>query len=52
LIFSQEERVGSDWLESVNAAQTEVEIEALRRCVNRDTLYGTETWKTQRRRSD
>jgi putative transposase len=31
----------------VNAAQTESEIEALRKCVNRGTPYGTETWKTQ-----
>jgi putative transposase len=37
----------ADWVEWVNAAQTEAEIEALRRCVNRGTPYGTETWKTQ-----
>ena len=37
----------TDWVEWVNAAQTEAEIEALRRCVNRGTPYGTETWQTQ-----
>ena len=37
----------ADWVEWVNAAQTEAEIEALRRCVNRGTPYGTETWQTQ-----
>jgi putative transposase len=31
----------------VNAAQTEPEIEVLRRCANRGTPYGTETWRTQ-----
>jgi hypothetical protein len=36
-----------DWVECVNAAQTEGEIEALRKCVNRGTPYGTEAWKTQ-----
>ena len=36
-----------NWVESVNTAQSEGEIEALRRCVNRDTPYGTDTWKTK-----
>jgi len=31
----------------VNTAQTEVEIEALRRYVNRGTPYGTDTWKVK-----
>jgi len=30
------------WIEWVNAAQTEIEIEALRKRVNRETPYGTE----------
>jgi len=34
-------------VEWVNGAQTEAEIEALRKCVNRGTPYGTETWKTE-----
>src|SRR5690349_18114985 len=38
----------ADWVERVNTAQkTEAKIEALRKCVNRGTPYGTETWKTQ-----
>ena len=37
----------AEWVEWVNAAQTEDEIEALRKCVNRGTPYGAETWKTQ-----
>ena len=37
----------ADWIEWVNTAQTEAEIEALRKCVNRRTPYGTEAWKTQ-----
>jgi putative transposase len=37
----------ADWVEWVNAAQTEAEIEALRKCVNRGTPYGAETWKTR-----
>jgi putative transposase len=37
----------ADWVEWVNAAQTEAEIEALRKCVNRGTPYGTEIWKTK-----
>jgi putative transposase len=37
----------ADWVEWVNAAQNDAEIEALRKCVNRGTPYGTETWKTQ-----
>jgi hypothetical protein len=37
----------ADWVEWVNAAQTEGEIEALRKCDNRATHYGTENWKIQ-----
>ncbi len=37
----------ADWVEWVNAAQNDAEIEALRKCVNRGTPYGTEIWKTQ-----
>jgi putative transposase len=37
----------ANWVEWVNTAQTEGEIEALRKCVNRGTPYGTETWKTK-----
>ncbi len=39
--------IPADWIEWVNAAQTQVEIEALRTCVNRGTPYGTEIWKIQ-----
>jgi hypothetical protein len=31
----------ADWIEWVNAAQAEMEIEALRKCVNRGTSSGT-----------
>jgi putative transposase len=37
----------ADWVEWVDVAQTEAEVEALRKCVNRGTPYGTETWKTR-----
>jgi len=36
-----------NWVDWVNGAQTDAEIEALRRCVNRGTPYGSENWKTQ-----
>ncbi len=39
--------MAANYLEWVTAAQTEAEIEALRKRVNRGTLYGTETWKIQ-----
>ncbi|MCE9555086.1 MAG: hypothetical protein K8T91_17180 [Planctomycetes bacterium] len=32
------------WLNHVNAPQTGAELAALRRCVNRGTPYGSETW--------
>ena len=32
------------WLDSVNAPQTEAELTALRRCVNRGSPYGTQSW--------
>ena len=34
----------ADWVDWVNAAQTEAELEALRKCVNRGTPYGSEGW--------
>jgi putative transposase len=34
----------SDWVALVNAAQTEAELTALRRCVERGQPYGSETW--------
>ena len=34
----------ANWLEHVNAPQTEAELAALRRCVNRGSPYGTELW--------
>ena len=34
-----------DWLEFVNEPQTEAELEALRRSVNRGQPYGTEDWQ-------
>ena len=36
-----------NWVDWVNGAQTDAEIEALRRCVNRGTPYGSENWKAQ-----
>jgi putative transposase len=32
------------WIEHVNAPQTEGELTALRRCVNRGSPYGSESW--------
>jgi REP-associated tyrosine transposase len=54
-VHGDRESLLSDWpfdrpansVEWVNAAQTETEIEALRKCVNRGTPYGTENWKTR-----
>jgi len=34
-----------DWLEIVNQPQTETELEALRRSVNRDAPYGDTAWQ-------
>ncbi len=34
----------SGWLEYVNAALSPVELEALRRCTNRGTPYGSKSW--------
>ncbi len=39
--------IPADWVGWVNAAQTEAELEALRKCVNRGTPYGSEGWKTR-----
>ena len=45
--FNQKaKRVSTDRVEWVNAAQTEAEIEALRKCVNRGMPYGTERYKS------
>ena len=35
----------ADWIERVNAAQTESELAALRRCVARGAPYGDEAWQ-------
>ncbi len=35
------------WLEHVNAPQTEAELSALRRCVNRGCPYGEPSWSDQ-----
>ncbi len=35
----------ADWLSYVNRPQTEAEVEALRKSVNRGTPYGSETWQ-------
>ena len=34
----------ANWLEHVNAPQTDAELAALRRCVNRGSPYGAESW--------
>jgi len=34
----------ANWLEHVNARQTDAELAALRRCVNRGSPYGAESW--------
>jgi putative transposase len=36
-----------NWLNWVNGAQNDAELDALRRCVNRGTPYGSENWTTQ-----
>jgi len=36
----------TDWLQLVNQPQTEAEVEALRRCVNRGRLVGDHNWVT------
>ena len=36
-----------NWLGWVNEAQTDAELEALRKCVNRSTPYGSENWTAQ-----
>jgi putative transposase len=38
-------RRGADWLSYVNQPQTEAELAALRRSVNRGAPFGSETWK-------
>ncbi len=36
--------LGADWVARVNEPQTEGELEALRRCVQRGQPYGEEGW--------
>jgi putative transposase len=36
--------LGADWVGRVNEPQTEAELEALRRCVQRGQPYGEEAW--------
>jgi putative transposase len=36
-----------NWVNCANGVQTEAEIESLRKCVNRDTPYGSEAWTTR-----
>jgi putative transposase len=38
--------IPADWISWVNRAQTAIELEALRKCVNRGAPYGSEDWKT------
>ena len=37
-------RRSSNWIDHVNEPQTEAELEALRRCVNRGSPFGDEAW--------
>jgi putative transposase len=37
----------SDWIEQVNLPETEAELEAIRRCVRRNSPYGKTTWAEQ-----
>ncbi|MGE5195132.1 MAG: transposase [Deltaproteobacteria bacterium] len=39
------------WLDHVNAPQTEAELSALRRCVNRGSPFGSESWSERTMRS-
>jgi len=34
----------SDWIEQVNAPQTEAELESIRRCVRRGSPFGNVAW--------
>jgi len=36
-----------NWVDWVNRAQTEAEVEAMRNCVNRGMPYGSEAWKAR-----
>ena len=36
---------GGDWLNWVNQPQSEAELAALRKCIERGTPYGSETWQ-------
>ena len=37
----------AEWVRRVNAAMTEVELSALRRCIERGAPFGTESWSEQ-----
>jgi len=39
--------IPADWISWVNLAQTTIELEALRKCVNRGTPYGSDEWRTR-----
>jgi putative transposase len=36
---------GDDWLDWVNRPQSEAELAALRKCIERGTPYGNESWQ-------
>jgi putative transposase len=49
VVWSQEDDELSrfvGWLEHVNSPQTDAELAAIRRCVNRGSPFGDETWST------
>ncbi len=37
----------SDWVRRVNRPQTDAELEAVRKSVNRGTPFGTKAWQTR-----
>jgi putative transposase len=47
LVHPGPEALPADWLERVNAVQTEAELEALRRSVVRGCPYGSEAWQAR-----
>ena len=38
---------GAGWIDAVNAPMFESEVEAIRRCVQRNRPFGGETWVSQ-----
>ena len=42
---------GRDWVEGVNAAMTEAEVERVRHCVRRDRPFGSAAWTVATARS-